>query len=174
MPLRSHTWKGVHDVEMVRSAMAFDITTAGVTADTVSVRVAIRNVGAGHHLPTYVTPKIIVSLALVTASGETIKGTTSRRAIGREIDLQSEVGREVYDTRIPAGGQWVWTYESARSTLAIGATIRVDVFPDYFYADFFDDYDTSSLSDKAATAIATARRTTAGSGYQLYEERVTF
>ncbi len=56
----------------------------------------------------------------------------------------------------------------------IGATIRVDVFPDDFYADFFDDYDTSSLSDKAATAIATARRTTAGSGYQLYEERVTF
>jgi cytochrome c2 len=174
MPLRSHTWKGVSDVETVRSAMEFDITTESVTAEAARIRVAIRNVGAGHHLPTYVTPKIIVSVALVTASGETIKATISRRAIGREIDLKSEVGREVYDTRIPAGGQWVWTYGSTRGTLATGARVTIEVFPDDFYAAFFDDYDTSSLSDKAAGAIATARKTTAGSRYLVHEERVTF
>jgi hypothetical protein len=174
MPLRSHTWKGVHDVEMVRSAMEFDITIESVTAEDARIRVAIRNVGAGHHLPTYVTPKIIVSVALVTASGETLKGTAFRRAIGREIDLESEVSREVYDTRIPAGGQWVWIYESTRGTLASGARVTVEVFPDDFYAAFFDDYDTSSLSDKAADAIATARKATAESRYQVHEETVTF
>jgi hypothetical protein len=169
MPGRSHRWAGIHDPATVESAIEVGVDIEETGGDSIVAFVQIKNVGAGHHLPTYVTPKIFVTAHLVASSGETLQETALTRSIGREIQLDSEVSREVYDTRIPAGGTWWWRYAVLRSPRASEIAVRLEVFPDHFYARFFDSYDSSSLSNEASAAIAVARENANSSSYIVHE-----
>lgn len=57
MPDRTHGFKGIHDPEITRRGLALEVmrTVRGLA-------VTATNVGAGHRLPTYVTPRIRVQL----------------------------------------------------------------------------------------------------------------
>tara|TARA_B100000700_G_scaffold318344_1_gene411355 strand:- start:703 stop:1236 length:534 start_codon:yes stop_codon:yes gene_type:complete len=169
MPGRAHTWLGIHDSSTVASAVEISVTPER-SGDSLQASVRIRNLGAGHHLPTYVTPKILVTATLVDGAGIPILRSRQDRAIGREILLNSEESREVYDARIPAGGSWSWTYSTARNAEAEGVSVVLTVYPDHFYTRFFHEYDTSHLSEEAATAINRARQKTSTSAYLLMKK----
>jgi hypothetical protein len=104
MPDRRHLWRGIHDADMVRQAITVDIAPHApsyVVGDRLQMTIVITNSGAGHYFPTYVTPKIFVQGYLLDAQGQAIDGTTQQSIVGREVEL--DLSREVYDTRIPPG-----------------------------------------------------------------------
>ena len=86
---------------MVRQAMTVRVSPLAPAyrpGDTLQATVTVTNSGAGHYLPTYVTPKIFVQGELLAAAGEAIADSFQEAIIGREITLN--LRREVYDTRI--------------------------------------------------------------------------
>ncbi len=100
MPDRQHLFKGVHDPATVRAAVNVDLVPFRDNGRG-AVRVTVTNVGAGHHFPTYMVPKVYVRLSLHGPDGET-------QPLGEEvIGWGADVGitRELFDTRIPAGGR---------------------------------------------------------------------
>jgi mono/diheme cytochrome c family protein len=170
MPDRSHTWLGIHDSATVASAIEVTVSGVDIGNDVVSAMIEIRNAGAGHHLPTYVTPKILVTVMGVDGEDLPIGRSRDRRAIGREIILNAEESGEVYDTRIPAGGTWAWTYRTKNASRVSGLAVRLEVYPDHFYNRFFKGYDRSSLSATSSSAIATASENASTSNYIVFEE----
>jgi hypothetical protein len=101
MPERRHLFRGIHDPEMVRRAVEVQLD-AGVENGRGLARVAVVNVGAGHHFPTYMVPKVHVRLALRGPQGQT--EAIGEEVIGWQVDV--DITREQFDTRIPAGGRF--------------------------------------------------------------------
>lgn len=101
MPQRQHLWRGIHDPEMTRRAMEVDWQLVGQPGHELSAAVTVRNVGAGHHLPTYMVPKIELHIAHLAPDGR--RTELARQVIGWTVD--TDLRAELADTRIPAGGQ---------------------------------------------------------------------
>jgi mono/diheme cytochrome c family protein len=167
MPGRSHRWLGIHDQETVAAAVTVDVEVLETDRDSVAVKIQVRNVGAGHHLPTYVTPKIFVTAELTEPSGKPLLSSVDTRVIGREVGLN--LSREVYDTRIPSGGDWTWRYATSRLANASSVSTKLEVFPDHFYARFFSVYDSAPLTPESSTAISLARDNANTSSYVIHD-----
>ncbi len=169
MPERRHTWKGIHDPPIVRDAVSLEINPITAGPDTVAAEISISNRGAGHHLPTYVTPMIYVEARLLSKDLKPVEGSEARRAIGREIILSWNENREVFDTRIPAGGKWLWRYSAERGSESDRLQVRVEVHPDHFYLGFFESYGRNGLSPDGAAKIDSAEAVARQSPYTLLE-----
>lgn len=98
MPDRRHEFRGIHDPQMVRKAVKLSLEVVE-TASGPEARALLTNVGAGHHFPTYMVPKVYLQLALVGPQGE--REPLTERVIGWQVD--TAITREIADTRIPAG-----------------------------------------------------------------------
>lgn len=103
MPQRQHQWRGIHDAAMTRQAIDVQLqllppATAGGPR---MARAVVRNVGAGHHVPTYMVAKIELHFARVWANGR--REGLGVQTIGWHVD--EALKQEVADTRIPAGGE---------------------------------------------------------------------
>lgn len=138
MPDRRHLWRGIHDREMVKSAIDVSVTTEQSRyrpGDELRARIVVKNVGAGHDFPTYVTPKVVVRAVLVDRTGHDVTASEQEYVIGREIAL--DLSREIFDTRIPPGQRASFSYR--RRLTGPGLTLRVTltVHPDHFYTGFF-------------------------------------
>lgn len=99
MPEGRHLWRGVHDPDMMRKALAVELRLTPVGPGEYRVAAIAHNQGAGHHLPTYMVPKIDLVLHLHSADG-------TAREIGRDVigwQADMEMTREEFDTRLPAG-----------------------------------------------------------------------
>ncbi len=96
MPDRQHRWPGIHSADMVRKALE---VTLDVGADSRAVA-RLSNVGAGHHFPTYMVPKVQVELWLATPDGKAQR--LAEDTIGWDVNV--ELTQERFDTRIPPGG----------------------------------------------------------------------
>jgi len=166
MPDRSHKWLGIHDSTTVANAVKVELEDV---LDDSAVIIRLTNEGAGHHLPTYVTPKLFVSATQYDSKEQALDMTEQVRAVGREIVLTSAESREVYDTRIPAGGTWEWVYDAKRHPSAKSVRVVIDVFPDHFYERFFKGYNKAGLSEEAANMIKTAGRQAASSNFRIYD-----
>lgn len=120
MPDRTHAFKGIHDPAMTRRGL--QIRAWRVRG---GLRVLAGNVGAGHALPTYVTPRILVRL-------EGADGTPSlEHAIARRMRWSEEAGwEELADDRL-LPDQWV-TLELPLPSESSGR-VRVEVEPGYDY-----------------------------------------
>src|SRR5206468_3241775 len=78
MPDRRHLWRGIHDPEMVRSGLTITLATDRQhyrPDDEVRARLAVGNTGVGLHFPTYVTPRVVVRMALVDMHGQELRGS---------------------------------------------------------------------------------------------------
>ena len=171
MPDRRHLWKGIHDAETVREALKLEAVPLEENGDSLTVEVRLSNTGAGHHLPTYVTPKLFVMARLLDGTSQPLAGTEAVRAIGREIVLTTEERREVFDTRIPAGGLWVWRYAQAQRAAAVALEVSVEVHPDHFYLGFFEAYSREGLSPRATAMIDSAEANARRSPYPLMAQQ---
>jgi hypothetical protein len=172
MPDRRHLWRGIHDPAMTRSAVV--ITTAIARpryrpGEHVSARLTITNAGAGHHFPTYVTPRVVVRAVLVDAAGREIAGSVEERVIAREVTL--DLSRELFDTRLAAGGAVTIDYRRRLQGPGLRLRVVLTVHPDHFYTRFFEsllDGGAGRGTDEIRQALAATRR----SSYELYRREI--
>ncbi|MFQ5994330.1 MAG: multiheme c-type cytochrome [Acidiferrobacterales bacterium] len=124
MPNGKHEFKGIHDRGMTRKGLAVRVsrTEAGL-------HVHAKNVGAGHALPTYGTPRI-------TIVAETIEKGRVKRAqylIQRRLHWHPKTGwREISDTRLMPDQSIDLNLPMAKDQVA---TVKVIVQPDHDYHD---------------------------------------
>jgi hypothetical protein len=133
MPNREHTVLGIHDPATFRQGIEL-VATAHRHGATVTAVATVKNVGAGHYLPTTPTPAAWISITLIDAHGRPIAGASARYRIGRDIWFDG-AWHERADTRI-APGQAVtiaraWT--AGRTAQATAARIAIEVHPDDYY-----------------------------------------
>lgn len=134
MPGRQHLWRGIHDPDMVRRALIGDLVL-DETSDPRRVRARLRvtNQGAGHHVPTYVTPTIVLRLVQVNRVGHPLPGTEHEARLRRDVAFEDGRWVERSDTRLPAGATRVVDYAAPRHQAAVALRASVDVWPDDFY-----------------------------------------
>lgn len=153
-----HRLRGAHDPEAVRSAVSLGVDRVG---DTPVARVT--NVGAGHAFPTTATPRVVLRLRQVDATGAPLAGTEVLWAIGRTV-TSADGGRhwtQVADTRIAPGETRRWPYDLARATGAGALEAELFMYPDWFYAGAFRARAEADPTFRGVAAEA------AGSGFRV-------
>lgn len=137
MPDRRHLWKGVHDAEMVRSAVSIQTEYSPNSSDSgvLTALLSLTNVGAGHRLPTYAEPQIMLFLEQVDSEGKMIPGTRSEGIIARKIT--EEMDKEIFDTRLMPGETFTLRYSRQRNSGATSIRASVEVWPDEAYRLYF-------------------------------------
>ncbi len=171
MPDRAHLWRGIHDPEMVRSAVEVDLVAIDLDGDGVTAALVLANRDVGHAFPTYVTPRVFLAVWQVDRDGHELAGTRVEAAIGREIDFGASPWREVFDTRVAPGGSVKLDYTAERTPGAVAIVGRVTVDPDYHYRGVFESLLTTLEDPTARAQIADAHRRTTESTYTLTELR---
>jgi hypothetical protein len=136
MPNREHTWKGVHDPQTFKEAIALTATTSN-KAGTVTVVAELANVGAGHYLPTTPTPAAWITITLLDANGKRL-ATEERQRIGRDIYYDT-AWHERADTRIPPGEKLTMTRVWNKLAGAVTARITIEVRPDDYYERLYEE-----------------------------------
>ncbi|SCZ58011.1 multiheme c-type cytochrome [Thiohalomonas denitrificans] len=102
MPDRRHEFRGIHDPEMVRRAVELMLEVVEGDDQGLMVEASLGNVGAGHHFPTYMVPKVYLQLSLVGPQRQ--RRPLAERIIGWQVD--TAITKELADTRLPAG-EWL-------------------------------------------------------------------
>ena len=172
MPDRRHLWRGIHDPEMVRSGVSITLATDRRRYrpdDEVRAQLTIENIGVGHHFPTYVTPRVVVRMALIDMHGQELRGSGQERFIGRAVSV--DLARENSDTRIPAGGRFTLDYrrQLERTTgVRLRAVVRVE--PDYFYTGFFESL--MGNAGEGAGDLGAALEASRRSAFELYRRDI--
>lgn len=170
MPGRRHLWRGIHDPQMVRDALTFALSTPTLRAGELSVEVTLRNTGAGHHFPTYVTPRVFVEAWQEDTAGRQLPGTLRSHEISRLVS--PDLGREIADTRIPAGGQAVFAYRAARAAAATVLVLQLRVDPDAFYRGLYEGLLASGAAGGGEGRIRLALRNARQSSFVAWSTRV--
>jgi hypothetical protein len=98
MPDRRHLWRGIHDPEMVRTAVRAELEVTPVEG-RFQITASLRNVDVGHLFPTYMVPKVVMTLTLLQPNGETVR--LGQSVIGWQVNV--DLNRELADTRIAPG-----------------------------------------------------------------------
>ena len=173
MPDRRHLWRGIQDPDMVRQAMTVNISPLAPSyrpGDTLQATITVTNSGAGHYLPTYVTPKIFVQGDLLDADGEAIADSFQEAVIGREIALN--LSREEYDTRIAPKASLDFGYAMTMPETAATLRVRVVVHPDHFYERFFKAVLRRDRGSLGKAHLEAALEKTSTSSFTVYERRI--
>ena len=124
-----------------------------------SVTLTLENTRIGHAFPTYVTPRVVLSVELVDQAGQVAVGSREEKVIAREVTLDLE--REVSDTRLMPGAKAVLHYRRRVERAGLRARLRVVVYPDEFYTRFFESLLTQGAGRGEAQireALAATRR----------------
>ena len=118
MPDRRHRWRGIHDLDMVRSGLTIEAKAGAPRyrpGELALVTLRVSSTRVGHAFPTYVTPRVILSAELVDDTGQVVAGSRREQIIGREVAL--DLSRELFDTRLMPGKSTTLTYR-----MKVGAT----------------------------------------------------
>lgn len=137
MPDRRHLWKGIHDSAMVSSATSIqlDFQPPDAGSDSISAILSLTNVGAGHRLPTYIEPQIVLSVEQLDKAGKPIKGSRLEGIIARKVT--EEMDKELFDTRLMPGETFRVNYSKPIFPGAASLSAQVDVWPDEAYRLYF-------------------------------------
>jgi hypothetical protein len=154
MPERRHLWRGIHDPDMLRKALAVQLKLSKLASGEYQVEIVARNQGAGHHLPTYMVPKLDLVLSLVRSGTETRE--LARDVIGWKAD--ATITREEFDSRLPAGASRSYRHVfPAPDRPGWHLELRVDVAPREHYERMFrHSLINLSLSKKASDLLKEA------------------
>lgn len=155
MPERTHSWKGVHDPATVRQGLAWTVVATRGKDGAVSARVAVRNVGAGHYLPTTTTPAAFIDVEIVGGDGRVL--ATQQKRIGRRVEYRG-AWKEVEDTRIPPGGalEFAPTFAAAAARGAVRVRVTLRMHPDDYYQGFYQGLLAGKLAPEARPLIEAA------------------
>lgn len=169
MPERRHLWRGIHDPDMVHAAIRFMPEPAQVASGIVNATLTVRNVGAGHQFPTYVTPKVVVEIEQIDGAGRSLPKTREERIIQRLVPL--ELDREIADTRLAPDEELRFEYHQRLQTGAQGLVYRLRVEPDEFYARFYRSLLDSDQAGQGAAMIREALKRAEAARFVAFEER---
>ncbi|MQM30355.1 MAG: hypothetical protein CRU78_07360 [Candidatus Accumulibacter phosphatis] len=169
MPERRHLWRGIHDPEMVRAAIAFSVESGERANNAIRAALSVRNTGAGHYLPTYVTPRLIAEIEQLDSDGRSLPGTRIEKQIQRQVPL--DLGSETADTRLPPDGELRLVYERPAHRAAVALAYRLRVEPDEFYARFYRALLADSAAGKGRELIALALKQAESSAFLAFDER---
>jgi len=174
MPERRHLWRGIHDPEMVKQGVSVSLSVDKEryqVGEQVQAEITLANTGVGHHVPTYVTPKIVVRWELVDADGKQVNESVQEERIGREVTL--DLTQELFDTRIASGKSRTVRY--VRTIDRTGLTMRasVVVVPDDFYIQFFEAILTRVKAKEPRALVEQAIREGRARSYILFAKNLT-
>jgi len=133
MPGKRHLWRGIHDRVMVDNSLRRELIVKRISASRLAVQAIITAPGVGHYFPTYVVPKVTVSLQLRNSAGTR---EIARHVIGRTVSV--DMDRELSDTRIPPGGKSVVTAEISVPPGENYIEMRMDIAPAEHYVRMFE------------------------------------
>lgn len=173
MPDRRHLWKGIHDAEWVRGAVGFEIQLRSSEGGLEAI-VEVINAAAGHKLPTYVTPKIFVRAVPLDSKGQPLSKLQQETVIGWDVRFEGGEWREHFDTRIPPGGKFQYTFSWPGLVSARRIRAWIEVHPDHFYqAHFYPSYlQSRKISSRGRRLIEQALADSSRSRYLLLEKTV--
>ena len=137
------------------------------------VRARVRNVGAGHFLPTTPTPAAWVSIRLLDKAGKPIAGAYSEKRIGRHLKFDKG-WQEIEDTRIPPGEslELAAAWKAGRVAKATHAQIIIRVAPDDYYESLYEGRLERKLGPEERRLFTEALRNARESHYQAVERLV--
>ncbi len=137
MPNREHQFLGIHDPATLKQGIQLTATAKHVDR-SIAVVAELRNIGAGHYLPTTTTPALWLVIELVDEHGVAIEGASSRMRIGRDMKFDGS-WHELEDTRIPPGElrMMARAWSGGRTAQATRARVTVEVHPDDYYEHFY-------------------------------------
>jgi len=170
MPDRRHLWRGIHDPDMVRQALTIEASKPATRAGQLVAELKIGNTGAGHHFPTYVTPKVIVEGYQEDRGGRMLAQTLRSHEIARAVT--PDLSREIADTRIPAGGQVVFNYSAPREPDAAVLVLRLRVDPDAFYRGVYQGLLARGATGEGAARLRQALKNAQESPFVAYATRI--
>ncbi len=163
MPDRKHEFRGIHDAEMVKKGLKFELSERAGQAVF-----AITSTWIGHAFPTYVTPQIIVRAEALDAAGKSLQ--TWQWEIVREV-YYNNGWQEKRDTRLMPGERREFVAEGIPEG-AINIRYHVQVIPDHFYKGVYESLLSDSMQPVAAQHIRQAVRDAEGNDYLLYEKEL--
>lgn len=163
MPDRKHEFKGIHDINMVRSGLKFDMKKQGKLAT-----LTMTSVNIGHAFPTYVTPKVLVKAESLDAQGRVLQDW--QWVIIREVGYDNG-WKEKQDTRLMPGESRVFVANDLNKNTA-SVRFYVDVVPDAFYKGVYQNLLSSDLQPKSRALIAKALSDADKNDYRLYENEL--
>jgi hypothetical protein len=166
---RRHLWRGIHDAEMVRRAVVIAVSPPKLDHGRVVATLRIRNVGAGHYFPTYVTPRVVAEIYQEASDGQILETTRVQRVIQREVAL--DLSREIDDSRLAPGAEAVLDYRRPLAPPATHLAYRVRVEPDAFYTAFYESLLADGSAGRDAGAIREALARSRASQFVIYDER---
>ena len=166
MPEKNHTWRGIHDKEMTKSAVELKVHNVRYSNHSVTARIELSNIGAGHHFPTYITPAVFITADLLDHRDSPISGSRKKSVIQRITDMS--FSKEIIDTRIPSGKSHIFNYKYIIQYQPKSFKVTVEVHPDYFYLNFFKRKIKDSGSPKATKLYRQALKTKSNSSYILF------
>ena len=107
-PSRMHLFRGGHDSETVRQALAVDVEMSTTGSDERTATVGVRNTGAAHYLPTGVPDRhLTVEFRLLGEDGRLLEERTHR--LKRTIMWRPFIV-DLWDTRLPSGARRAYTF----------------------------------------------------------------
>ncbi len=134
MPDRKHLWRGIHDPDMLRRALDVKLLLTPMATGRYKIEIVATNQGAGHHLPTYMVPKIDLVSTLHQPGRKPRE--LGREVIGWKADIN--ISTEEFDTRLPAGASRTYSREFvAPKHGPWHVELRVDVAPREHYERMF-------------------------------------
>ncbi len=169
MPQRRHLWRGVHDAEMMKSAVTVRAAAPLRAGGMLEASLAIQNTGTGHRFPTYVTPKVIAEIYQARSDGKMLPGTLRQHVIARLVEM--DLSREISDTRLAPDEEAVLDYRVPFAPGAAQLVYRLRVEPDAFYAEFFRSLLASGEPVRGKAMIHAARVNAQRSAFTFFEER---
>ncbi len=172
MPERAHLWRGIHDPETVRAAVDVELVPATAGEGAVRAWLLLRNRDVGHRFPTYVTPRVFLTVWQEDASGRELDGSRLEATVGREIDFESTPWRERFDSRVAPGESVKLDYALPRAPGAHSLVGRVTVDPDHHYRAVFEKLAATYTDPEARQLMQQAWQRTRHSPYTLAERRL--
>ncbi len=168
MPDRRHEFRGIHDADMVKKGLTFELSQRRNSAVF-----AITSSWIGHAFPTYVTPEVVVEATAMDATGKVLHRW--QWEIVREV-IYDGGWKELRDTRLKAGEHREFIAAPLPERTA-RVRYRVRVMPDHFYQGvyqglLFDDMahvDRSAAKMHISHALERVRR----DDYLLYEQTIS-
>lgn len=161
MPERRHLWRGIHDPPSVERALHRGIAVSRLDTRRLKVTVSLGNRGAGHHLPTYVVPKLFVRVRPLDGD---LAAPAGQYTIGRTLDVA--LGNEQSDTRLPPDGRHEYSFDLPAGAGPRRIALEVEVAPAEHYERAFAemrnanpglDADARALLDEALAKASASR-----------------
>lgn len=166
MPDRRHLWRGIHDKDTVQGAIGVELVVLERGSD-LNVTATLVNQGAGHMMPTYVTPRLEAHLQLLDANDTVV---AQAAYVIQRVVVPGSPWKEISDSRLKP---LVPIEFSAAGPSAETRSVRfwIDIDPDHYYRGFYEEQLRHVRDAEAQQLYARALDETHDRRYRIHEMR---